>query len=394
MAPMKNISSAMAGLSVSADPNEYPVRPGYGTQGNPVVLWANYFQVTVPKNLDLHRYHVDVSPTAAGKKLKRVFALLLEDPAFSNTVTDFKAFVVSRGLIDGISQDGTAIIVNVPYRFDDEDVVRDGAVIYKVRVSYTGALSVDDIHTRLDAAIGGNRGNVIQALNALLNHYPNTRGGVTTLAGNKHFAHPGTPTGEKFSLAGGLEALRGYYKSVRPATLRTLVNLNISHGVFYRSGPLGLLYRELGPNKYAIEKSLKKIRISTSHLPAKKNKAGKVVLRIKTIFGFASRNDGHALEHPPQVSDHGAGAKDVKFWLDESPAGPAAKGKATSGKSKKGGPGGGRYVTVFDFFKQRENIMIPLHHSKPLLTHDRVQYHYHRANAAGDELRKPVRDSF
>src|SRR5690606_38301772 len=64
-------------LSTSLKPT-YPVRPGYGTRGDPVVLWANYVQMTPLPTLCLYRYSVSVTPPAIGRKLTQVVRLLLE----------------------------------------------------------------------------------------------------------------------------------------------------------------------------------------------------------------------------------------------------------------------------------------------------------------------------
>jgi eukaryotic translation initiation factor 2C len=119
----------------------------------------------------------------------------------------------------------------------------------------------------------------------------------------------------------------------------------------------------------ALEKFLKLVRVETTHLREKRNKANKVIPRIKTIFGLARKDDGNRLAHPPRVSQpHGAGAKGVDFWLDgnasssgapkadaQSAAAGTGKGKGKSkGKAQPqsaAASGSGRYISVFDFFK-------------------------------------------
>jgi eukaryotic translation initiation factor 2C len=98
--------------------------------------------------------------------------------------------------------------------------------------------------------------------------------------------------------------------------------------------------------------------VQTTHLKEKRNKANQVIPRIKTIFGLARKDDGHGMAHPPRVRQHGAGAKDVEFWLDcgSSSAGAPKPGSASStstkGKSKSAvQPGTGKYISVFEFFK-------------------------------------------
>lgn len=68
------------------------------------------------------------------------------------------------------------------------------------------------------------------------------------------------------------------------------------------------------------------------------------------------------MAHPPRVRQHGAGAKDVEFWLDgETSSGGAPEGEAKGGTKDKGKGKGkrqpenpaasGKYISVFDFFR-------------------------------------------
>ncbi|KAK3044949.1 hypothetical protein LTS18_014961, partial [Coniosporium uncinatum] len=56
-------------------------------------------------------------------------------------------------------------------------------------------------------------------------------------------------------------------------------------------------------------------------------------------MGFAMRDDGRELHHPPIVPEFGAGSKDVKFPLTSpslKPTEPAQGPSGTVGKKKKG----------------------------------------------------------
>lgn len=107
-----------------------------------------------------------------------------------------------------------------------------------------------------------------------------------------------------------------------------------------------------------------------THLAVKKNMAGESIPRVKTIYGLASKYDGHGLDRPPLVSGFGAGPKDVKFFLNDSTEAPSSsctnqatgslsskyKGKGTEGGASSLGPGqnvsqGGKYISVYEFFK-------------------------------------------
>lgn len=62
-----------------------PYRPGYGTRGIPVVLWANYFQILPTPNVSIFRYDVNITPGVQQRRLKaRIFELLLTDDVLSD----------------------------------------------------------------------------------------------------------------------------------------------------------------------------------------------------------------------------------------------------------------------------------------------------------------------
>lgn len=342
MAQKPTLAGSMASMAVTAD---FPTRPAYGTRGKPVVLWANYFELEASKKLIIYRYHVAVSPEAKGRKLKRVIELLLEDPRLKGSATDFKAILVSRKKLADVE-------VEVPYRAELEDDPKPVSSPYRVRVQFTGEMNIDglvnhlrsvqpDPNFRLD-----NKLQIIQTLNVLLGHCPQSDPLTTTIASNKHFFFGTGQVGNRHAvecdLGKGLTALRGYFRSARPSTGRILVNVNVSHAVFFRPGPLeeliNIFAAAYGRNLFQLERFLKKVRVETTHLPVKKNKAGKKIPKVKTIIALATQNDGAGLPHPPRVARFGANAKEVQFWLE-----PTDKKKSKNG----------RYITVSDFFKTR-----------------------------------------
>ncbi|KAF2805607.1 putative RNA interference and gene silencing protein [Mytilinidion resinicola] len=362
--------AALAALTLTEG---FPHRPGYGTRGTPVKLWANYVEMIPPPDLMLYRYDIAVSPSAAGKKLTQIVRLLLETEALaqfrSDLITDFKSTLLSCRKLES-----DEFLVRIRYRAEDQDEPREEATQYQARVRYTNALSTAQLvdyleSTNLSQPLDDMQ-PLVQGLNIFLNHYAKSTGALATIGASKTFSLG--PSAAKWDLGAGLTALRGYFTSVRLATCRILVNVNVSHGAFYEAIPLEQLISKYGAahnyNKGRLEKFFGKLRIRTTHLPEKKNKAGQIVHRVKTIFGLANKNDGHGLAHPPRVSEYGAGPKDVEFWLDNpsqsSSSSIAAKGGGKK-KGKTGGPSGapkpalgGRYISVYDFFLQTYNIAV------------------------------------
>ena len=150
-----------------------------------------------------------------------------------------------------------------------------------------------------------------------------------------------------------------------------LVNVQVKNMAFYDEGPLDKIMNAFmsanGPNKVNLLKFVKKLSVDAKHI-VKTNTRGQRIPRIKTVQGFATKDDGRDLVHPPIVPQFGAGAKQVQFFLDNSPGASSSKPAPAAGgggkKGKKGvkagpaPPSTGRYITVFDYFQEKYNIIV------------------------------------
>ena len=360
-----------------------PRRPGHGTQGTKTTLFANYFQILPKPELELHRYDIAMTPEAVGKKRQRVVEQFLAEGqialARKNVATDFKSTLVcDRELPPDFMR------AQIVYKQEGEDDPLPKAQTYTVSLSKNGRFTVAELiayltSTNISAAFGA-KADIIQALNIVLGFEakktPNSS--ILSVGANKHYSMAAGPCPHTFDLGVGLRAWRGYFTSVRAATSRLLLNVQIKHVATYRDGSLLELMKEhkLAHNDgkmplylQRLEKFLQKLRIQTHHLPPKKNKKGEIIPRVKTIFGLAHHKlDGHGtpkLPKPPIISEFGAGPGFVKFWLEDG--GPSSAKKPTPGKqgpkggSQPKGSGnaveGGQYITVQDFFKKSKCSM-------------------------------------
>ena len=363
----------MGGLRLD---EKFPHRPGYGTRGQKIILWTNYFEMIPSPDLILYRYNVAVQPAATGKKLSQIIKLLLKLPEYGDfqddIVTDLKSTLVSRRrLVPGVAESA------IQYRAEGEDEPRAHAQTYQLRVEETGTLTVSELtdyltSTSVNTAYA-DKLPVLQALNIFLGYYAKSSPAIATVGSSKSFSLSQASS----NLGAGLSALRGFFSSVRVATCRILVNVNVSYGAFYDAIPLDRLIQNYGStnqfNRVKLQSFLKRVRVKVIHLAEKKNKAGESIPRVKTIFGLANKDDGYGLDHPPRVPNLGAGPKEVEFFLDDSPGAPSsssagqAAGPSSRNKKGKGGNGqtvsqGGRYISVFEFFKSGINsTTIPLY---------------------------------
>ena len=321
----------------------------------------------------LHRYDIQISPEAAGRKCFRVVQLLLQSaemaPRQGDLATDFRSTLVSK-----IKFPCDETIIEVRYRSEGEDEPAARATTYKVRVLYTKTLSIGELvnylnSTNLSQSLRDKQ-ELTQALNIFLNHYAKSSKNLATIGSTKSFCL--NRNAARGDLGSGLEVIRGFFSSVRVATCRILVNINVSHGAFYHAGPLPALMNNYGVrNTVALERFLKLVRVQTTHLPEKRNRANDVIPRVKTIFGLARKDDGHGMAHPPRIRQHGAGAKDVEFWLDgEANSSRAPKAAAKGGAKGKGkgkdkaqpesSAASGSYITVFDFFRTSTSFSLSI----------------------------------
>jgi eukaryotic translation initiation factor 2C len=367
---------ALANLTLTS---QLPPRPGHGTRGKRIAVYANYLKIAVPPNLDLTRYNFEVTPVPPGRKLRRVLQLLFELPEFSGVTTDFKSLIISRKALK-IPDDYQ---VAIPYRAEGEDEPLQNAITYKVRVVTPTSLAVSDLVSSLSAASASpafsRKEEVLQAMNALLAHYPQAHDGVSSVGQNRHFSTDRSQQNAHniHDIGGGIESLRGYYQSVRPATGGLLLNVNVSHGIFLQPDRLDQLFPKLGTgNKSTLQKKVRLVRVRVTHIPPKKSKkTGEEFPRIKTIISLAQPQDGRKDDHPPQVTSFGAGPKDVKFWLGESPS--PAKDESTPGKGKPKAAGPvlpkNVYISVYDYFKKSKSSQFRPQHDANLSS--RVSQH-------------------
>lgn len=365
-----------------------PPRPGYGTKGQQINVWANYVSMVPRANLILYSYDIaEINPECTGKKRSQLIDLMMtEAPELADyrddIVSDFKATMISRKKLELENEK-----INVTYRAEGEDEPKPRATTYTITCKFTKTLSTQNLMEYLTStdlsAVGqyDSKLEMVQALNIFLKHYVKKANNLATIGTSKSFSMgANADTGD---LGSGLKAIRGFFTSVRAATNRILININVSHGAFYQDGQLSRLVDAYGVwNLRSLEKFLKRVRVRTTHLPVRKNKKGLEVPRIKTIYGLADMRRSK-LAHGPKVKGFGAGPKDVEFWLnEEAPSAPKItaasvpgadpaqttpkkKGRGKGGKAKGAGSGSdpavagpatagqsdaGRYISVFDFF--------------------------------------------
>ncbi|KAG9518652.1 Piwi-domain-containing protein, partial [Aureobasidium melanogenum] len=355
----------------------FPGRPGHGTKGVSIVLRANYLHLktafeTGKQEVPLYRYAVG---TVGGERLSKpkmrlLVTNLIKDPLFAGrqVATDYAGIIVTTEKLDLGPTDrkqGKIEVIDpaLPAFQGPDNAQAQEARSRRTKgyeLSKTGEFSLADLVRALQAvqagAWFGAQGDVVQLLNIVLSKVPNDTPNVYSLGQNKYYPGVGSPLMEQVDITGGLQALRGYYTSVRTSSNRILVILNVASAAFYKPGPLMDLVSEYiggysgqaprAQDLVRAEAFIRMLRVETNYLKAldangkpKKDAQGRpqTVPGFKSVVGLAPR---------PRNGD----ARTVTFsWTD--PKNPQAAA---------------RNVSVFDYFKNQHGITLQ-HPDLPVL---------------------------
>ncbi|KAG5802150.1 hypothetical protein H9Q74_013319 [Fusarium xylarioides] len=388
------LTSNMGNLSMEDKQNlgKFPPRPAFGSKGTPVTLWANYYAVKTQAPV-LYKYTMTVkeivpegqeeakerAPKTKGKggkpgkpresgprevkgrKLYLVIKEALNELSKKDknllVATEFKSQLISLRKLN-LEQDNS-IRFSMPFSEGSEktdvfEVVFNGPVearvdeMLKYVNSKTGAS--DDGSDPSQAMTYPKFPDVIDALNVIFGFGPRSKLDKISAVGSSRFFAFGSDNRRNEVVLGrdrALKAARGYFQSVRLATGRLLLNVNVTHGVFKIDGPCARFFDGFGVNATQSPQMARKLKLLGRFLPKTrvwiKTKYGsKEVRRSKAIHGLVSIRDIKKQcrdKNPPKfrhTTDFVVGPGDVSFWLEDE--------------------GNGRYITVADFYKQKYNV--------------------------------------
>jgi eukaryotic translation initiation factor 2C len=347
------LSAAMAATSMDIT---LPPRPAYGTAGKPIVLYTNYFELKgITADLELYRYAVSIQPDDKMPKARkrRLMEILLKTAPFAGhpIASDWAQMLISPKKIPlgqtklelplvWYPEDMGPLPAQTP---DEAEAVTKARKknTYQAMVMELGTVSVKEILKDLAQPTSTYplKLETIQALNIIMTHGPSTDTSVATVGGNKFYPFGLHPQVEVKDLGGGLQALRGYFSSVRTSVNRILVNVNVATGAFYKSGPLldvmGEVNNGRAQNPFQHNKMaafVRKLKIETNYIPDTDNK-GKAKMGKN---GPLTKRKVHSIFN---LSPFGKNCSNISFKETDS------KGKVTS-------------ITVTEHFKRRYNITL------------------------------------
>jgi len=289
-----------------------PPRPGYSNRGAKVSLLANCFELQPLRDVKFFRYNVKVTKTRSsrddlasqtasmsidgssnspqaqsgnnpendqsipkGRKLGYIMQhLLTATTSLAKEVdggrmgSDFRNIIISTKKLAENS-----LVYDITYRGEKSRYHDDKYhIVLELTNDFNVAQMLDYINSTDHARAysgnqAGNKNGVIQALNIMLRHRAKNESfkvhvgdpPTQTVVGSKTYSIVG-PGVKPISLGPGVaEAFRGCFSSIRPAAGRLLVNVNITHGTFFKGGPLEDQLQELTGG------SLQGVRVRLTH---------------------------------------------------------------------------------------------------------------------------------
>ncbi|XP_044716018.1 piwi domain-containing protein [Hirsutella rhossiliensis] len=308
------LAAQMAKTNIQAPPLQarstdvFPLRPAFGTSGQPVTLWSNYFNVTF-KPMVLYKYTFEFvqvgSETSSGEPSK-------SSKAASREVKGRKLYFAVRELLATLKAADKTLVLATEYK---SQLVS----LQKLK------LAENPVRFRLAVETSGDKWDVIEATI----HGP-TEAPLDALLNARFFPFGKDEAATNlFQDFHQLIAARGFFQSARLGTGRLLLNANVSHGVFRAAGRLADLFDrfQIRPTQAFDNQAMRKIKAFAKFMPKTR-----VWAEITLSTGEAKPSDGKPLKFAPNYEY--PGPKQVQFFLND-------------------GKGGGQYISVFDYFKMK-----------------------------------------
>ena len=349
-------------------PRKHPARPGYGDRGTSIKLFANYFKLSISEDITLYLYNITV-PDLNGKRRSQIISNALEHTQFDSLrtfiATDFSAILVS---CKELPQDCHKLSVPMATRLSADDL--SNAKKHVVSFDFVKAYDCSQIDNAVVNLADHENLIIVQLIGIILGHHRKSSQDVAAVGKRKAFSLTDDAGG--IQLNNVLKALRGYFCSVRIGgighiggidEIRPMVNINVTNSPFWNQAPLVDVVKALQSDteidNTKISALLRGMRVEVSYMEDK--------TVIRTISGFAHRNDGHGyMPHPPKVpkDKFGPGPREVQFFLENGARKDKTQGKAVEGKVKPHGSDcscEGDYVNVAKYFEDSTSTCYHIH---------------------------------
>ncbi|XP_018496698.1 protein argonaute-2 [Galendromus occidentalis] len=229
--PVSLVPLGVAGMGVPPPPTEInfvcPRKPNVGTEGRPITLRANHFQITMPRGY-LHHYDINITPDKCPRKVNRE---IIETMVASCS----KIFGNQKPVFDGrknmytrddlpIGKDKVELEVTLPGEGKDR--------VFRVAIKWMAQVSLYGLEEALEGRSRNIPLDAIQAIDVVMRHLPSM---TYTPVGRSFFS---SPEGYFHPLGGGREVWFGFHQSVRPSQWKMMLNIDVSATAFYKAQPV------------------------------------------------------------------------------------------------------------------------------------------------------------
>ena len=351
----------------------HPPRPA-SKSINRLPLASNHFQVSYSADLILWHYQIIVHPEIKGPKLAQVVKLALRSGTMQGVTpyifTDFSAIMLSVGEIPQQCR-----IFKLKYISEVETQASENAKEFTISLDLIGTVNLSNSEAYLwQTDINSSGLPVEQAFDIILGHHRKMSNDIAIVNKRKAFLLTSNAETHNLSASGThlLVALRGYFSSVRMSQSSLLVNINVSHGAFYK--PQKKLYEIInwlqgnqGVNPSKVPGLLRGLRVRSSHIP-----------RVWSFWGYPRIGDGKwYMLHPPRLTVAEATyytPEQIKFFHEEVKGSSRERAQDLNDKDKEDAKAGklkphdatcsckGKWLTVAEYFKDSKSSYCGLTH--------------------------------
>ncbi|XP_052762994.1 protein argonaute-2-like isoform X3 [Mya arenaria] len=205
-----------------------PQRPNQGTEGRPIALRANHFQVRIPKGF-INHYDISITPDKCPRRVNRE---IIETMV---TAYSQKIFQGAKPVFDGrknlysrdplpIGKEKIELEVTLPGEGKDR--------VFTIQVKWVDQVSLYALEEALEGRGRTIPFDSVQALDVIMRHLPS----LTYTPVGRSFFSP--PEGYDHPLGGGREVWFGFHQSVRPSLWKMMLNIDVSATAFYKQQPV------------------------------------------------------------------------------------------------------------------------------------------------------------
>ncbi|XP_034314005.1 protein argonaute-2-like isoform X3 [Crassostrea angulata] len=205
-----------------------PPRPNYGTEGKPILLRANHFQVRIPKGV-LHHYDISIVPDKCPRRVNReiieTMVTAYSQKIFSGQkpVFDGRKNLYSREPLP-IGREKVELEVTLPGEGKDR--------VFNITMKWVQQISLFGLEEALQGHTREIPQDAITAVDIIMRHLPS----MTYTPVGRSFFSP--PEGYDHPLGGGREVWFGFHQSVRPSHWKMMLNIDVSATAFYKAQPV------------------------------------------------------------------------------------------------------------------------------------------------------------